>query len=147
MPDESVKCRGLNGSIRIFPDKLIVKRIGLRSVAVEIKFADVSSVVVERKSMIPFMTLTILTTVALLVVRFNLLWFVLSLYSVQILIIPIAPLIALAIAMFCVIPTLARSVFVNVLVRSKVGTSTLYLVPIRSAKMLARKFSEISLGS
>jgi hypothetical protein len=146
MKEELVKCRGINGSIILSRDKLVVVGVGLGSAQHDIKFGDVSSIIVERKSMIPFLTLTILAAIVLLVVRFNLLWFILNLYTIQLLVIPIAPWLVLAILIACVAPTILRLIFVNVSVRSGVGISTLYLVPLRSAKQLASRFSEISAG-
>ena len=148
MSEELVNCRGINGSIILSRDKLTVVGVALGSAQPrDIGLKDVSSVVVERKSMIPFLTLTILAAIVLLVARFNLLWFVINLYPLQMFIIPIAPLIALAIAMLCGVPTLLRLVFVNLSVRSQGAPLTLRLVPIRSAKRLARRFSEVSAGS
>ena len=146
MKEELVRCSGINGSILLSRDKLAVVGVGLGSAQRDIRFGDVSSIVVERKSMIPFLTLAVLAAIVLLVVRFNLLWFVLNLYTIQMLIIPIAPWLALAIAILCGIPTILRLIFVNVFVRSRVGVLTLRLVVPRSAKRLASRFSEISAG-
>ena len=146
--DELVKCSGINGSIILSRDKLaIVGKGPLGSAQRDIKFSDVMSIVVERKNMIPFLTLTILAAIVLLVARFNLLWFILNLYTIQMFIIPIAPWLLLAIAILCGMPTILRVIFVNVYVRSRVGLLTLRLVPFRSAKRLATRFSELSAGS
>jgi len=146
MKEESVRCRGINGSILLSRDKLVAVGVGLGSAQHDIRFGDVSSIVVERKSMIPFLTLTILAGIVLLVARFNLLWFILNLYTIQMFIIPIAPWLALAIAILFGMPTILRLIFVNVSVRSRAGLLTLRLVPLRSGKLLASRFSEISVG-
>lgn len=146
MQEEQIICRGINGSIRLSSDRLTVIGVGFSSPQ-DIKFNDVASVVVERKSIVPFATLTVLAAIILAIARYNLLWFIVNVYSVQMLVIPIAPLIALAIAILCGIPTILRLVFVNVSVSSGGGKLMLRVVPIRSAKRLARRFSEISAGS
>jgi hypothetical protein len=109
----------------------------------EIPFTHVSAVVVQRKSVVPFATLTILAVVAVLISKYNALWFLIDLSRPGLLITPIA----VGVAILCAIPTLLRLIFVNVSIRFGGSLLTLRLVPISSAKHLARSFSEMSAGS
>jgi hypothetical protein len=139
-----VSCRGVNGLITLSKDGITVIGVGLGSTQPhEIRFGEVASVVVQRKSVVPFMTLMILAIIVLLVAKRNLLWFVLNLSPAQWFIVPIA----LAIAILCAIPTVLRSIFVNVTVRSRRGPLMVRLVPARSANRLARRFRETYAGS
>jgi len=144
MQEEQVSCRGINGSISLSKDRMTIIGVGLGSDQPhEIRFGDVSSVVVQRKSVVPFTTLIIVAIVVLAVANFNLLWFIIDLYRWRMFITPIA----LAIAMLSAIPAVLRLMFVNVTVRSRQGTLRVRVVPSRSAKRLARRFSEIYAGS
>ena len=144
MLEEKVSCRGINGSIILSQDK--VRVVGLASSSTlphELAYSDVSAVFVQRKSVVPFATITILIVIAVLVSKYNMLWFVVDLD-------PISDFIVWTgsgIAILCVMVTLLRLLFVNVLMRSNRGLFVVRLVPIRSAKRLARRFSEISSGS
>jgi hypothetical protein len=141
MQEESVSCRGVNGSISLSKDKMTVIGVGLGVAQPhDIRFSDVHSVVVERKSVVPFATVMILAIIVLVVANYNLLWFIINLYATQWFIAPMA----LAIAILCAILAVLRLMFVNVIVRSRSGPFVVRLVPSRSAKRLARRFSEIS---
>jgi hypothetical protein len=144
MLDEPVSCRGINGSIKLSKDKMQLIGGGLGSAQChEVSYSDVLAVVVERKSIVPFATLAILAFVLALIAKYNALWFVIDLSRTEIFITSIG----LGIAILCAIPTILRLMFVNVLVRSSRGPLAVRLVPIRSAKRLARRFSEMSAGS
>jgi hypothetical protein len=141
---EPVRCRGINGSITLSKDNLHIIGGGLGSIeAHEIPFSQVSAVVVQRKSVVPFATLTILAVVVVLISKYNALWFVIDLSRTGLLITPIA----VGVAILCAIPTVLRLNFVNVSIRSSGSLLTVRLVPIRSARKLARSFSEMSAGS
>lgn len=143
MLDEPVSCRGINGSIKLSKDKIqLTARFGSRQYH-EISFRDVSAVVVDRKSVVPFATVTILALVMALVAKYNALWFVVDLSRTGFFI----TWIGFGIAILCAIPTILRLMLVNVVVRSNHCPLTVRLVPIRSAKRLARRFSEMSAGS
>jgi len=144
MQEESVSCRGINGSINLSKDKLTIIGVGLGSAQPhDVKFNDVSSVIVERKSVVPFTTMMVLTIIVLMIAKYNLLWFIINLYGAERFITPTA----LVIAILCGISSVLRLVFVNVTVRSRRGPLTVRLVPSRPAKRLARRFSEVSAGS
>ena len=139
--DEAVSCRGINGSIKLSKDKMQLIGGGLGSAeSHEVAYSDVSTVVVQRKSIVPFATLTILAFVLALIAKYNALWFVIDLSRIG----GFITLIGVGIAILCAVPTVLRLMFVNVLVHSSGGPLTLRLVPTRSAKRLARRFSEMS---
>ena len=142
---DSVRCRGINGSITLSKDNLhIIGGGGLGSAEPrEIPFSHVSAVVVQRKSVVPFATLTILAVVAVLISKYNALWFVIDLSRMGTLITPIG----IGVAVLCAIPTVLRLVFVNISIRSGGSLLTVRLVPVRSARRLARSFSVMSSGS
>ena len=143
MQEEPVTCRGINGSISISKDGMSII-VGLSSAqAYEIRFGDISAVVVERKSVVPFMTLMILAVIVFMVARYNLFWFVISINNWERFITPVTS----AVAILCAIVTLLQLVFVTVTVRSRREPLTVRLVPSRSAKRLARRFSELCGGS
>jgi hypothetical protein len=144
MLDESISCRGINGSIKLSKDKMQLIGGGFGSAqSHEVAYSDVLAVVVQRKSVVPFATVTILAFALALIAKYNALWFVIDLGRTGIFITSIG----LAIAILSAVPAILRLMFVNVLVRSSEGPLTLRLVPIRSAKCLARRFSEMSTGS
>jgi hypothetical protein len=140
MLEEKVSCRGVNGSIALSQGKVRVVGLASSTQCQELAYSDVSAVFVQRKSVVPFATLTILTVVVVLVSKFDLLWFIIDLY-------PISGFVVwtgCGIAILCAFVALLRLLFVNVLIRSNRGPFLVRLVPIRSAKRLARRFSEIS---
>ena len=143
MLDEQVSCRGINGSIRLSKDKIQLIRGFGSTQCHEVSYGDVSAVVVDRKSVVPFAALTILAFVLALVAKYNAVWFVMDLSRTGIFI----TWIGLGIATLCAIPTILRLIFVNIIIRSNDGPLTVRLVPIRPAKRLARRFSEMSAGS
>ena len=144
MPDESVSCRGINGSINLSKDKLTIIGVGLGSAQPhDVTFNDVSSVIVERKSVVPFTTMMVLAIIVLVIAKYNLLWFIINLYGAERFITPTA----LVIAILCGISSVLRLMFVNVTVRSRHGPFTVRLVPSRPAKRLARRFSEATARS
>ena len=143
MLEEKESCRGINGSISLSRDKVQVVGLGLSSSqSPELAYGDVSAVFVQRKSVVPFATLTILTVLVVLVSKYNLIWFVVDLN-------PFSAFIVwsgIGVGTLCAAVTLTRILFVNVLMRSSRGPFVVRLVPIHSAKRLARRFSEISAG-
>jgi hypothetical protein len=104
---------------------------------------SIRAVVVERKSVVPFATLTILGSVVTILAQYNALWFLINLAPSQIYLITRAGFSAV---ILCVILMILRLVFVNVSVRSEGGSTALMvrLVPLRPAKRLARRFRELS---
>lgn len=144
--EESVKCRGVNGSIYLRENRMQIMGGGFGSTQPrDIPFNEVSAVVVERKSVVPFATVLVLTVVVIVVAEYNMVWFIVDLSRYEALITSGA---ILSVAV-CAVMILLRTMFVNVLVRStgEGAASTLRLVPIHCAKRLARRFREMSTGS
>ena len=142
--EESIDCRGVNGSISLSKDKMVSRSEGFGLVQFrDMPLNKITAVVVERKSVIPFATLTILATAIAVSAWYNALWFLINLTQQDILTITSGGLI---VAVVCVIPMMFRLLFVNVLVRSEGEPNALIvrLVPVRQAKRLAKRFRELS---
>jgi len=142
--EESIDCRGVNGSISLSKDKMVSRSEGFGSVQFrDMPLNKITAVVVERKSVIPFATLTILATAIAVSAWYNALWFLINLTQQDILTITSGGLI---VAVVCVIPMMFRLLFVNVLVRSEGEPNALIvrLVPVRQAKRLAKRFRELA---
>ncbi|HXZ89874.1 MAG TPA: hypothetical protein VEG61_02325 [Candidatus Dormibacteraeota bacterium] len=142
--EESIDCRGVNGSISLSKDKMVSRSEGFGSVQFrEMPLNKITAVVVERKSVIPFATLTILATAVTVSAWYNALWFLINLTELDILTITSGGLI---VAVVCAVPMMFRLLFVNVLVRSEGEPDALMvrLVPVHQAKRLARRFRELS---
>jgi hypothetical protein len=112
----------------------------------EIALSKILAVVVERKSVVPFVTFTILAGVATILARYNVLWFLIDLTTDQIRVITSA---GVAATVSCAIPMVLRLLFVNVLVRPEGEPKALKvrLVAVRPAKRLAKRFRELSTTS
>ena len=142
--EDAVKCRGVNGSVTITKDGMRITGAGLAAPEVhEIPYSDVSAVVVERKSFVPVAILTFIAAIAVIWVNDNPIWLIVNLTSAQY---PVTA-IALPIAIISGALMVLRLTFVDVTIRSTRGPITLRLVPTRSGKRLARRFSQASLRS
>ncbi len=145
MPDaDEVDCRGVNGSISLSKDKMVVRSEGFGLVQFrELPLNKITAVVVERKGVIPFAILTLLAAAITAVAADNPFWFLFNLTQQQTLLVTTAGVFA---AVVCAIPTLFRLLFVNVLVRSEGEANAMILrfVLVRRAKHLARRFRELS---
>jgi hypothetical protein len=145
--EQLIGCRGVNGSINLSEDKMIVRSESFGSVQFrEMALNKITTVVVERKSVIPFATLTILAATATALAWYNALWFLINLTQPDILIITVCGFSA---AVVCAIPMIFRLFFVNVLVRAEGEPNALIIrfVLVRQAKRLARRFRELSSSS
>jgi hypothetical protein len=123
---------------------MVIRSEGFGSVEFrEVALNKVTAVVVERKSVIPFATLTILASMVTVSAWYNALWFLINLTEQGILMITSG---GLSVAVVCAVPMMFRLLFVNVLVRSEGEPNALIvrLVPVRQAKRLARRFRELS---
>jgi len=142
--EELIGCRGVNGSISLSKAKMVIRSEGFGSVQFrDVLLSKITAVVVERKSVIPFATLTILAAAVTVSAWYNALWFLINLTQQDILMITPGGLI---VAVVCAVPMMFRLLFVNVLVRSEGELNALIvrLVPVRQAKRLARRFRELS---
>jgi len=142
--EESFKCGGLVGSINLYNDRMIInsKEWGV-SKSYQLPINRIRSVVLERKSVIPFATLTLIAAAATLVARYNALWFLINLtpQNAQTL-----SSYALLLSIVSAIPTLVRILFVSVSITWD-GNPTSFrvgFVPLRPGKRLAQKFQELS---
>lgn len=141
--EEPVSCSGINGSITLFKDRIRIIGGGLSVADVhEIARDDVSSIVVQRKSVVPFATITILAIIVTLVTEYNVIWFVEGMSRMNGFITPFG----LGIALLCLAITILRLLFVNVTLHFGEDSVALRLVTLRSAKRLAKRFSEIAAG-
>ena len=142
--EESFNCRGLVGSIDLYNDRMVInsKEWGV-SKSYQLPINRIRSVVVERKSVIPFATLTLIAAATTLIARYNALWFIINLTPQN------AQSIssyALLVSIVSAIPTLIRVLFVSVSI-SWDGNPTSFrvgFVPVRPGKRLAQKFQELS---
>ena len=142
--EELIDCRGINGSISLSKDKMVVRSEGFGLVQFrELPINKITAVVVERKSVIPFAMLTILAATIAAIAADNPFWFLFNLTQQETLIVTMAGVSA---SVVCAIPTLFRLLFVNILVRSEGEPNALIIrfVLVRRAKRLARQFREFS---
>jgi len=102
------------------------------------------TVIVERKSVMPFATLTVLACISGLVIRYNALWFLIDLSSVDNKMSAVIFLSALVLGL----PTLMRILFVNVLITASTGeTWRVRLVAAPSGRQIATGFQDLSARS
>lgn len=142
--EESVDCRGVNGSISLSKDKMVIRSEGFGLVQFrELPLSKITAVVVERKGVIPFAILTILAATVTAIAADNPFWFLFSLTQQETLVVTSAGLVATVV---CATPTMFRLLFVNVLVRSEGEPNAMIIrfVLVRRAKRLARRFRELS---
>ena len=140
----SFYCGGLVGSINLYNDRMVInsKEWGI-SKSYQLPINRIKSVVVERKSVIPFATLTLLAAVTMLVARYNALWFLVNLTPQNA---QTMSSYALLVSVVSAIPTLIRILFVSVSITWD-GNPTSFrvgFVPLRPGKRLAQKFQELS---
>jgi len=145
--EKPFNCRGLNGFINLYRNRMVLESKGwTNSASYELPIERIRAVVVERKSVIPSATLTVLAAAVTLLAKYNALWFLVNLTPENI---GKVSSVALLIAVVCAIPTLLRTFFVNVSVTwdGKPATFRVGFVPVRSAKRLAKHFQELSTWS
>ena len=145
--EKRFKCSGLTGSITLNQENLVVdsKEFGF-SKSYELPIGRIRAVMIERKSVIPFATLTLLAAVVAVIVRYNGLWFL----------IPLTPNTAKALssigliaAALCAVPTLARTLFVSVSIswEGEPHSIRIGFVPAQRGKQFAKKLQELSAWS
>ena len=138
-----VKCR----AITLYRDRLILSEFGWRAAkSHELPIKRIRAVVVERKSVIPFASIVVLAAIATVVIKYDLLGFLVGLdaQSASWLSIP-----ALAVCVSCAIPILSRAIFVNVTVTwdGEPPSLRVRFIPAYLGRRLARRFQEVSIGS
>jgi hypothetical protein len=142
--EELCKCRGANGSITLYPDRMVVRHGGSTHLH-EIPLTQIRAILVERKKVIPFATITVLAVAVAILVKYNPVYFVANLSDKDSTRVSV---VALGIAIASLIPVLLRSAFVNVSVRSE-GEPVLVrlgFVSARSGARMAKRFRELSSG-
>ena len=142
--EESFNCGGLVGSINLHNDRMVInsKEWGV-SKSYQLPINRIRSVVVERKSVIPFATLTLIAAATTLIARYNALWFIVNLTPQNA---QSVSSCALLVSVVSAIPTLIRILFVSVSITWD-GNPTSFrvgFVPLRPGKRLAQKFQELS---
>jgi hypothetical protein len=146
--DEKVlRCRGGFGTILLHADRMTISESSWRiAKSYELPIKRVRSVIVERKSVMPFATTMILSAIIAVVVKCNGLWFLVSLNPKASMSISSA---ILAVAAISAVPTLLRGIFVNVEVTWDGNPSyfRVRLIPNRMGRRLASRFRELSEGS
>ena len=147
MPTQELcSCRGVNGSIALYSNKMVVRHGGPASThSHEIPLAQIRSILVERKSIIPFSTITVIAAAIAVLAKYNPVWFLVNLPDQESTLVSFG---ALSIAIVFAVPAVLRSMFVNVSVRSE-GEPVLVrlgFVPVRPARRMAKQFRELSNG-
>ncbi len=145
--EESFNCSGVNGSIKLYPSRLVIdsKEWG-GSKSHEVPLKRITAVVVERKSVMPFATLTILAAAAAVLTRYNALWFLVNLTRDNMV---MATSAALATTVICAIPLVLRTFFVSVSISwdGDPPSFRVSFVPLRPGKRLAKQFQDLTMGS
>lgn len=140
-------CRGANYSIALHSDRMILNHtVWTNSKSYELPVGRIKAVIVERKSVMPFATMTALTAVATVLAKYNAFWFLVNLTPDDI---GRFSTIGLLASIVCAIPTISRALFVNVSIAWD-GQPTLFQVkflPAYLGRRLARRFQELSVGS
>jgi hypothetical protein len=145
--EESFNCSGVTGSIKLYPSKIVIDRKEWGgSKSHELPLKRITAVVVERKSVMPFATLTILAAAAAVLTRYNALWFLVNLTRDNLVMVSSA---ALAAAVICAIPTVLRTFFVSVSITwdGDPPSFRVSFVSIRRGKRLAKQFQDFTMGS
>jgi hypothetical protein len=142
--EELCKCRGANGSITLYPDRMVVRHGGSTHLH-EIALTQIRAIMVERKRVIPYATITVLAVAVAILAKYNPVYFVANLSDKDSTRVGV---VALGVAIVCVIPVILRSAFVNVSVRSEGEPVLIKLgfVSARSAARMAKRFREVSFG-
>jgi len=141
--DDSYICDGGNYSVSMTTQSLMLRARGWRQGSQRtIPLDHVQSVVVERKSLMPVASSATLFGIIGVLVRYNALWFLFDLnqdISWKL------SLIALLPAMLLAIPTIERSLFVNLIIASfNMETWRVSFVRSKVGRNFAAKFLEFS---
>ena len=146
-PSKELSCSGINYSVILNADGMVIRNAGWsKSRSHELPLGRINSVIVERKSMVPFAALTVLTAIAAVVAKYNPLWFIISLSPDKS---SVVSGVALFVTALGAIPTFSRALFVDVVISwdGRPKSFRVRLVPGGSGRRLARRFQRISAGS
>lgn len=137
---EPYTCNGGNYSITLQADQIVLHSKGWGTRLESVPLREIRSVVVERKSVMPFASLTALAIIAAITLKFNAYWFLVDLSPNSKI-----KVIAIIVALILAAPTLSRVLFVNVDISSvRNRTWRIRFVTIRSGKRLVTRFHELS---
>ncbi len=142
--EESFSCSGLNGSLTLYADRMVINNTGLGfSKSYQLPIKRITSVVVDRKSVVPFASFTLLAAAMTVLTRYNSLWFLVNLSPENA---GTASSAAIMVTVFCAIPTIFRMLFVNLFITWD-GDPTSFRIGfarVGPGKRLARKFQELA---
>ena len=132
-------CHGGNYSILLWPEYLVLQKCWRKRPSHKIPLREIRSVIVERKSVIPFATMTVLFLIVTIALKYNALWFLLDLsgdsrFSAA----------AFLLVLFFVAPTFSRMLFVNVQISTQTAMWCVRFVPAQSGKRLVKRLHEFS---
>ena len=139
-PDREFNFRGLNYSVTLGPDTMTIGKTRWgKPDSHELPLSRISSVIVRRKSVMPFATLTALGAIATVLIRFNLLWFLIDLSLAERAALSTIPFIM---TVLCAIPTVSRALFVEIAISwgGKPESFLVRFVPQQQGRTLAGKF-------
>jgi len=139
-------CKGLNCSVTLGPDGMIVRgSVWGKPRAQEVPLQLVNAVIVQRKSVVPFAAFTLLSGIAAVVARYNGLWFLYNLTGYEE---GLFSDVALVATVLFAIPTISRTLFVNVLISWAGRPKSLLLrfVPVNRSRRLTGLFQRLSTG-
>jgi hypothetical protein len=140
-------CKGINYAVTLRSDKMIIKKaLWGKADLHELPIQCVSAVIVRRRSIVPFAGFTVLAAIATVLVRYNVLWFLVNLSTAGATTFGTVGL--LGTALFA-IPTLGCALFVDVSITWE-GAPTSFLirfVPSQQGRNLARRFHGVSAGN
>ena len=140
MYDKNLKvCHGGNYSILLQSEYILLRNSWRRRSTQRIPLRDIRSVVVERKSVVPFAAITILALIGTTALKYNALWFLLDLSSDN----KFSAAAFIAILIFAA-PTLSRILFVNVTISTSTDSWRVRFVPAPDGKRLVKELQEFS---
>ena len=138
---DSYVYNGCGFSILLQPREILLQPKRWRMGATQkIPIRDIRSVIVERKTIMPFATLTVLLIILSIALRYNAFWLLLDPTQTS----RMSDLSILA-ACLSAAPTLSRILFVNVQISSKTNNSwCIRFVSARSGKRLVTAFHDLT---
>ena len=142
---ELYKCAGWNYAITLdsTSERVIMRHTVGRTRRYEVPMDRIKSLVVERKSVVPFAALTILSALTTLLIGYGPLPYLIGIGSENI---GKSTMIGALACMIFALPSISRLLFVNVYVSWDTNPSSLLIrfVPSQSGKRLADTFLEMS---
>jgi hypothetical protein len=139
-------CDGGSWTISMDSQNIVLRSKGvLNKLEERIPLDRIGSVIVQRKSVMPFITLAMLAAVVGTIVKYNSIWFLVDLTAD---ISSKGSVVAFLIALLCAVPAMSRILFVNVVITST-GSETwrVRFVTAKSGLRLASKFQELAARS